>query len=302
MRLSTSSIFTLGLGASMNAYDASLKLQQRIASGKRVLAPSDDPIAAAQVLAVLQSDATNKQYLRNVDSAAGKLNAEDNALQQISSIYQDMRAAIVQSGNGVLSVGDRASMAAELDGHYQQLLGVMNSKDSSDQYIFAGYQQATTPFVETAPGTVLYSGDQGQSSIQVSASRRIPVNDAGNSLAASGTDIFSAINNLITTLKSGGPQSAVATSVTSSLTSLISSENSLMSVRASVGSRLRELDSYSASAEYTATQNKITLSSLQDLDYAKAVSDLSRLQAGLDASQKTFVKLQGMSLFNYVNP
>jgi flagellar hook-associated protein 3 FlgL len=41
-------------------------------------------------------------------------------------------------------------------------------------------------------------------------------------------------------------------------------------------------------------------SNIQDLDYASAITRLSRHMVGLEAAQKSFLQVQGLSLFNYI--
>ena len=63
---------------------------------------------------------------------------------------------------------------------------------------------------------------------------------------------------------------------------------------------MRELDSLSSAASDLGIQYAATLSSLQDLDYTKALSDFARQQVSLEAAQKSFVQISGLSLFNYL--
>ena len=42
------------------------------------------------------------------------------------------------------------------------------------------------------------------------------------------------------------------------------------------------------------------LSELQDLDYAKAISDFTKKQMQLEAAQASFAKTSQLSLFNYL--
>ena len=55
-----------------------------------------------------------------------------------------------------------------------------------------------------------------------------------------------------------------------------------------------------SAAEDLAVQFDQTLSGLQDLDYAKAVTDLTFAQVSLQAAQKSFVQVQGLSLFEFI--
>jgi flagellar hook-associated protein 3 FlgL len=61
-----------------------------------------------------------------------------------------------------------------------------------------------------------------------------------------------------------------------------------------------EIDSLSSVNEDLSLQYQQTLSQLQDLDYAKAISDLTRKQTDLQAAQQSFVRMSQLSLFNYL--
>ncbi len=73
-----------------------------------------------------------------------------------------------------------------------------------------------------------------------------------------------------------------------------------MRVHASVGTRMKEVDTLNDSGDDLTIQYKQQLSELRDVDYAKAISDLTQQQAYLEATQKAFLKVQGLSLFDYI--
>ena len=74
----------------------------------------------------------------------------------------------------------------------------------------------------------------------------------------------------------------------------------VLTTRASVGSRLKELDSLDQAGSARDVQYADQLSTIQDVDYVKAISDLSQKQLVLQASQKSFVEATKLSLFNYL--
>ena len=76
--------------------------------------------------------------------------------------------------------------------------------------------------------------------------------------------------------------------------------DNVLSVRATAGGRLNELDSLENAGSDLRLQYQATLSQLQDTDYNEAVSRLSRQQVSLQAAQQTFTKVAGLSLFNYL--
>ncbi len=76
--------------------------------------------------------------------------------------------------------------------------------------------------------------------------------------------------------------------------------DNVLTVRAAGGSRLQELDSLDYAGEDRNLQYSQVLSELQDLDYTKAVTQLSQQQITLEAAQQSFVKTSSLSLFNFI--
>ena len=71
-------------------------------------------------------------------------------------------------------------------------------------------------------------------------------------------------------------------------------------MRAGLGSRMNEIDALANAGEDLNLNYEQTLSRLQDVDYAAAITRLTQQQMSLEAAQKTFVNVSGLSLFNYV--
>jgi flagellar hook-associated protein 3 FlgL len=179
MRISTNTIYDSGIATMQQQTERLLRTQQQIASGRRILTPADDPVAAARVLEVSQAQSINTQYGTNSGTAGDSLGLEESTLGGVTGLLQNVRDITNNAGNPILSQNDRASLANNLRGRYQELLGLANSTDGSGQYLFSGYQGGIRPFSESAPGVVTYNGDQGQRLIQISPSRQIAVSDAG---------------------------------------------------------------------------------------------------------------------------
>lgn len=404
MRISTNTIYDMGIAGMQQANSDMIKTQQQIAASRRILTPSDDPIASARALEVTQSQTLNLQYDTNMGSATGSLSMEDTILDSVGSLIIDVRTEALAAGNSQLTDAARASIATGLRGRYQELLGLANSTDGNGQYLFSGYNGATRPFAETSLGNVTYSGDQGQRLVQIAPSRQLAVSDSGTDIfqrikngngtivsaagagnTGSGTidpatvtnladtnlrqpvsitftspttfdvssptsipsialvgvpytsgstityngwsmnikgapvagdsftvqpssnvDMFKTLGDLITQLETpiqGGGAAATAklgNSISTAIQNFDQSLQKVLTVRASVGTRMNEVDSVKSTGEDLQLQYQQTLSDLQDLDYVKAITDLARQKATLEAAQLSFTKVQGLSLFNYI--
>jgi len=84
------------------------------------------------------------------------------------------------------------------------------------------------------------------------------------------------------------------------MASLDQALNNVLSTRATIGGRLREIDALQATGETLGLQYKNTLSKIQDTDYIQAVTDLNKQQMALQASQQSFARVSQLSLFDYL--
>jgi flagellar hook-associated protein 3 FlgL len=224
MRISTSQIYDAGvLGIQRNLSDL-YKLQNQLSSGRRVLTPEDDPVAAAEALLVTQTQGVNAQQISNQGNATSQLGLVDSQLSSLTDLLQNVREKVVQAGNTTLNASDRASIATELDANLNAILGIANSKNGSGDYLFSGYRGATVPFAINASLSVVapastapvgYFGDDGERLLQVSSSRQMAVNVAGsdvfmNAKAGNGTFATATGGNVGVSLGIGNTGTATA--------------------------------------------------------------------------------------------
>lgn len=303
MRVSTNTIYERSITSVQQGQTDLLKTQQQLSTGRRMLTPADDPVASARALELTQSLSITKQYVANANPARSSLGMEESVLSSIGEVIHNVRVSAVQAGNPTLSKADRLSLATEVRSRYQELLGLANSTDSTGDYMFSGYQGRVKPFTQTT-GAAVYAGDQGLRLIQISPSRRVEVSDSGATLFKPGTtqDMFKVIDDFAGALETLPPGAALDTAISTALDGLTKSMDNVLTVRAAVGAHLNEIDSAQNGGEESILQFQKSLSGLQDLDYAKAISDLTQQQMTLEAAQKSFLKVTGLSLFNYINP
>ncbi|MBP5980958.1 MAG: flagellar hook-associated protein FlgL [Halomonas sp.] len=420
MRISTVTMFEQST-ASMNRQQSDfLKVSQQIASGRRVVNPSDDPQAASRAVGVDQSIAITEQYADSRVSARNSLSQTESILNSVSDAVTSAKTLLIQASSDTLSSADRESIASELKGVYETLIGQANATDGNGRYLFGGYKDNAPPFVKTAEGNIEYSGDANSRQQQVDASRLMPITENGKTIFQSvpsgagyiaeairengtrnagsvivsgpqvtdvsddnygddyrvafggtedastytvqrfdeatnawsnveghvdqpytgGTDtqqlsfggvkvslegkpqpgdqilvaqagsdqrepdlfktLESAIRVLETPAESTSERAELRNTLNTSMRDLDNALDNVLTVRASAGARLNELDVIDAVGSNRMMNYTQTLSDLVDLDYAEAISEYSLRQVGLQASQKAFVDIKGMSLFDYM--
>ena len=301
MRVSTNTLYDQGTRSMLQQQSSLLKLQQQLSSGKRIMTPSDDPIGAARAHELSQSLSLNMQYADNRNRAMDSLQQVESTLGNVTNVIQNIRTMAVAAGNPAFSDSERHMMAVELRGHFEELLGLANTKDEQGNYLFSGFKGNTQPFVEQPAGVVTYQGDQGQRLIQVSGSRQLSVSETGEAVfGADGSNLFKTVEDFITALEMPGGGATLNNAVNTALQDFDVALDNVLSKRAAIGSRMQEVDALQQIGEDIAVQYQQTLSRLQDLDYAQAISDMMRQQASLEAAQKTFTSVSGLSLFNMI--
>lgn len=302
MRVSTNMIYDQGVIALQKQSAALLYTGQQIATGRKILTPSDDPVGSARALDVSQSKSVNQQFITNQGYAEDALKLVEGQFDGAGEIIQYARDRVLAAGNPALSPADRQSIATDLRSQFDAMLAIANTRDANGDYLFAGYRSNTPPFEKTdlagTPGTE-YKGDQGSRTMQVSSSRFMPVSFGGEvAFGSEGDGVFKVLGDFITALETG---SDVPGAVSTALGGLDESLDRVLTTRAQIGSQRVEVEQLGFIGSDLDLQYQTTLSDLQDLDYNEAFSRLTQQRTFLEAAQQSFLKTTGLSLFNYLS-
>lgn len=179
MRISTSQLFQQSLSSMLNQQAELSRANQQMATGKRLLSPSDDPAATARVLGYTEMVYTAEQYKANSQAAQTALSTEETALDQAINLTQRVRELTIQANNDTLSSTERIMIAQEVRLRLDEALSIANLKDASGDFLFSGYQSTTQPFSGSETTGYVYNGDDGQRLMQVSPERQLPASDSG---------------------------------------------------------------------------------------------------------------------------
>ncbi|MCJ8167962.1 flagellar hook-associated protein FlgL [Atopomonas sediminilitoris] len=185
MRISTVQAFNNAISGLQRNYADLTRSQEQISTGKRILTPADDPVAAARLLQLEQEKSLYDQYQSNLTAAQNSLTQEESILTSVGNVMQRVREIAIQAGDGAQDATDKAALAKELQEREEELLNLLNSRNARGEYLFAGNVGKTQPFIfdgTNAAGPYLYQGDEGQREIQIASSTFVPINDNGKAL------------------------------------------------------------------------------------------------------------------------
>jgi len=299
MRIATLQLFHQGVNSILDQQTRLFKTQNQLATGKRINNPGDDPTGATRLISLSQTTETTSQYQKNILAARTRLEQEDTALGSVDNAIQRVRELMVQGLNDTNSAAERKAIATEIRQLADEVRGLANRKDANGQFLFAGLQVLTQPFTKSGSNTV-YNGDQGQRQIQIAAAHQIADGDSGQAVfmdipdGSGGTSsIFKTLENIAGDLDANAP-------VSTRLDQIDRAINQFVTFRSSAGARLNALDNQENINKEMLFQLEKTRSVIEDVNYTEAATRLSQQSVALQAAQQAFVKIQNLSLFNFL--
>ncbi len=216
----------------------------------------------------------------------------------------NVHAAAPNTGSGIVSPGAISNPALLTGNNYQVTFSVAAGVTT---YGVTNITPGALVPVPIAAGTPYVSGQAiSFDGLQFDITGAPANGDVFAVAPSSNESIFKTISDFITALRTpnllgGATASAELTnSRNKALNNLDRGLDNVLTVRASMGTRLNELDALQNAGESMGVQYKETLSQLQDVDFNKAISDLNQQKTSLEAAQKSFMAVSGLSLFNYM--
>ncbi|OCG60072.1 flagellar hook-associated protein 3 [Gilliamella sp. Nev6-6] len=315
MRLSTNSLYQKNLQSILNTNSRWQKSGLHLATGKKILSPSDDPMGASQSLIIKQAQAQNEQFQATRESADKLLSRQETILAETNTVIQTIQETLIYAANETLNEENRLDLANKLQALKDQLLSLANSKDTNGNYLFAGKKNDTPPFVVNESGEVSYVGGTTSVNVFIDDSREIALSFTGievfmtgaNVKQADGTpaesNIFASIDYAIEALKMDLDYDNEETvqqfrdGLSKARHGIDNSFNNISTLRAEGGSILAEIDRLTALGKTLDIEFQTQISQLEDVDWYETISEYVMLQANLQAAQYTFMTMQSMSLF-----
>ena len=315
-RMSSDQIHQSGLDVILDAQARLARTQEELASGKRILNPSDDPVASAQIQNI-KSELTRIETLqKNISHATSELAMVEDSVASIENILMRARELAVRGANDTLSAQDREIIATEIDSLREQLIAAANTQSTSGDHIYGGFAVASAPYADAGVNAA-YNGDNGTKSVNIAPGLTVQTRVLGSEVFGKGSAANGMLNAFesLAVLSAGlrGNATAAITSLTHDGTAVTQDEainiamdaldsnlENVRSVRTDLGVRMNRVDEQQSLNENFNVRLQETLSGLEDLDYTKAITEMNLQMVALEAAQKAYTKTQGLSLFNYM--
>jgi len=246
----------------------------------------------------------------SIDTANTQLNSEEEALSSLTNLTDRLQEISISLGNVTFSDSVHEDFAIEMTELVDMGQSLFNYQDTKGEYLFAG-AQGGKPAYELEAGRWVFKGDGENRHVKVSTTFNVQVSDSGQDIFEIESPLIPRDNILNQTLDMINDIRALDMSIPADAATfevrreaymgkVSNMQDSMRHSISNLGARMVNLDAVKESnANFKMNLSK-ALSDVQDLDYAKASSDLAKTQTALEASYASFAKIQGMSLFNYI--
>ena len=297
--LSTAAFYERGILQLGSLRRQAESLQSQIAGGQKLARSSEDPVAAARLRLLGRQERLSEVDIANSDRASADLQLVDNALDSVSQLIIRSRELALQAANGTLSDADRAAIADEIAGIGQSMLTLANSKDSEGHALFGG--EATGQAYVTSATGANYAGTAAARQLDLGNGQSVIRSLTGPevfSFAHNGstTDAFAALATLGAALAAGGAGALAAAD--DALGAFNAALDKISTAQTITGSRLAFIEAVDERRIESSTLVAEEQADLGGVDLASTISRLQETLTILEASQASFVRLSGLSLFN----
>ncbi len=307
MRISTAYFYDHSTNQVVQAQKRITESQAQLSTGKKLINPSGEPDRALLNDRFRSSIDRQEAVKSNLNTQDRRLSSQETAINSSVELMLRFKELTVQASNDALAPSDRQAIAVEMVNLRAQLLEQANSRDDLGHYLFSGASATTEPFVEVN-GRVAYVGDQtstrltaaekGHLSFTYSGSEvfgRVVRNDASTQNQAQSVGFFDVVDDLIEAVQTSQPDD-----IRRGLAETDQLFNTLNISLVQLGADRNNIEQETSIIESTVLNLRNTLSGIEDLDYAEAVSRMNREMLAMEAAMNSFTKSSKLSLFNYM--
>ncbi|WP_312072940.1 flagellar hook-associated protein FlgL [Atlantibacter sp.] len=286
------------------------KTVTQMATGKRLLLPSDDPIAATRISQLNRDQAAIDQYQSNIDAASSSMNQQESVLDSVNNTLLSIRDDLLAVQNDTIDASGMNSYGSVIESATESIVAALNYQDADGHYIFGGTVNDQPPIVyEDTDGDgegdeYVYQGNDNHRETTVSNGVTIDTNVSVGEMFGDDLSILNTLDDLSKSLQNPDldpmdPQ--ISDNIQQAIDTLDRATEGLNTATASLGERQNTISMLSDAQTGVSNANADLIGQLQDLDYGPATIEFTGLQMAMEATMKTYAKVSNLSLFNVVD-
>ena len=294
MRVSFGQSFDEGLRSIARAAEELAAAQRHVSTGRRILAPSDDPSGTVQAIRERGSLAALGSYDRTAQSAGATLAVADAALSDIITQLTAAKTTAVASRSSSRTASELEAYANEIIGIRDTIFGDINTK-FGDTYLFSGASR-NQPFTRIGSGFSDYLGGGAGLEVDITDNRTAQVTFDGDAiLRGSGPHILNTLTALAQDIREGDTPEILA-----GLDAIDAAFDRAVLAQTQVGITQRTLADVGEQRSVERLGSVRRISEIEDANMAEAISDLSRAEIAQQSTLGSFATLARLTLLDYL--
>ncbi len=281
-------------------------LQKQIATGKRMVRPSDDPTAISPLMAANTQIKNAERYTKTINAGLDRINNSEGHMDTINNVMVRMREIAIAAGNGGYTNTDLRTFANEVAQLREQLIDAGNAQVDG-KYLFAGFDDKTRPFTwDAVARTVSYAGDQGSVKYEVSPGETVEVNITGSALMQGDLDndgvtdpgqfdIFALMTTVEDALLANNPTGVIA-----EIDNLVTANDQVLIQRSLKGNTAARLENGLLSMNQIEIDMREMRSRFEDADLLETITSLAQQESSFEAALNMTGKISRLSILDYI--
>lgn len=305
MRITNKMFYDRFLSDMQKNMEVIFKSKEQLSTGKKINRPSDDPTAMSRIVDYKTQISVIGEYKRAIDSAKSSIEAMNSSLLSVSNIMVRARELALQGATGTIDANSRRMIAREVGVLLESAIGIANTR-VGDKYIFSGYKSDSAPIASTGA----FVSDSNAVEINISPTITIGINIPANNLFNDSTSPLAppppydtnadrSVLPALNTLKLALERNDVPI-IQTSLSNIDRVSGIVLQTMAEVGARLNKLDAIEKLHDDREYNINTYLSTDQDADIPKLVSEMSQRQAALESLRTVSSDFLRTSLFDFI--
>lgn len=285
-------------------------LQNQLSTGKRINAPSDDPVGLTFAMRYRSEIASGEQYIRNTDAAISMIDFTDTMLGQAGDVLHRVRELMVKGADGAQPQTAYDAIKLEIKELYNQMIEIGNSSFNG-KHVFNGEQTEKSPYPkvdldDTSGSLKAYqvASDTGIIRYELSPGMTMAVNVTGNQVfgdpivADPDTDsdnVFQVLRRVYDALSTGDSEE-----VSNLLAKIDTRVNTILEMRSEIGARSNRVQLVMDRLEGMNLNLTDAQSKVEDADLALVITNLKMSENVYQASLSAGAKLISVSLVDFL--
>jgi len=287
MRISTRMLQESALRSIRGNQETLARLQEQVATGRRIRTVSDDPAAATQIMRSEAEVRDLEQLRRNGIEASTRMGTEDVVLTGARGLLEQASGLAVGVAGRDVTDPQRQAMAAAVEQLRQELVAYGNTR-VGNEYIFGGASSTVPPF--QPDGT--YVGDDVVRQVEIDRGVFVPTNHSGDSVFSSA---LQGLADLEQELRTG-----TQASINAAMNDLQTAEDQIVLAQSETGTRLQQISATTNSLALRAANLLDQRDSLRDVDPAEASIKAVMAQSALERAYAAIGKVMSTNLLDYL--